>query len=329
MPVSFNRTDLEFLLQQIRLAETGQAPVNVHLAFGLREVAGTNNSLVPGQSTYGSADQVFPQVGSPVFRTVLVNIDGTPFDPHPGTPGDVAQTSYQQTSADPSANPFLDLLGAGVVIDGEPRTISNLIADQSINNPAALLTAQQFLAQLGDGYTVQNTLPGYDPNNLFIGNITPDSGLSAPFNTWTALFGQFFDHGLDLITKGGSGTIFIPLAPDDPLITLGPDGIAGTGDEVSPSRAFMVLTRATNQAGADGLLGTADDIHENTNTTTPYVDQNQTYSSHPSHQVFLREYQVGSDGQIHSTGRLLDSISAFDGSHHMPTWADVKANALS
>lgn len=329
MPVSFNRTDLEFLLQQIRLAETGQAPVNVHLAFGLREVAGTNNNLVPGQSTYGSADQVFPRVGSPVFRTVLVNIDGTPFDPNPGTPGDVAQTSYQQTSADPSANPFLDLLGAGVVIDGEPRTISNLIADQSINNPAALLTAQQFLAQLGDGYTVQNTLPGYDPNNLFIGNITPDSGLSAPFNTWTALFGQFFDHGLDLITKGGSGTIFIPLAPDDPLITLGPDGIAGTGDEVSPSRAFMVLTRATNQAGADGLLGTADDIHQNTNTTTPYVDQNQTYSSHPSHQVFLREYQVGSDGQIHSTGRLLDSISTFDGSHHMPTWADVKANALS
>ena len=327
MPVSFNRTDLDFILQQILLAETGQSPVNVHLAFGLRQVAGTNNNLVPGQGAYGSADQTFPHLGLPVFRTVLVNIDGTPFDPHPGTAGDVAQTSYQQTVADPSANPFVDLLGAGIVIDAEPRTISNLIADQSVNNPAALLTSQEFFAQLGDGYTVQNTLPGYDPNNLFIGNVTPDAGLSAPFNTWMALFGQFFDHGLDLITKGGSGTVFIPLMPDDPLLTVGPDGVAGTGDEVSPSRAFMVLTRATNLPGPDGLLGTADDIHQNTNTTTPFVDQNQTYTSHPSHQVFLREYQIGSDGQIHSTGRLLDSINAFDGSHHMPTWAEVKANA--
>jgi len=34
-----------------------------------------------------------------------------------------------------------------------------------------------------------------------------------------------------------------------------------------------------------GVLGTADDIHDHTNTTTPFVDQNQTYTSHPSHQV--------------------------------------------
>ena len=53
---------------------------------------------------------------------------------------------------------------------------------------------------------------------------------------------------------------------------------------------FMMLTRATNQPGPDGILGNADDIHEHTNTTTPFVDQNQTYTSHPSHQVFLREY---------------------------------------
>ena len=24
-------------------------------------------------------------------------------------------------------------------------------------------------------------------------------------------FGQFFDHGLDLVTKGGNGYVFIPL----------------------------------------------------------------------------------------------------------------------
>ena len=60
----------------------------------------------------------------------------------------------------------------------------------------------------------------------------------------------------------------------------------------------MVLTRATNRGpGADGVLGTADDIHEHENTTSPFVDQNQTYSSHPSHQVFLRAYVLDADGQ--------------------------------
>ena len=37
-------------------------------------------------------------------------------------------------------------------------------------------------------------------------------------------------------------------------------------------------------------------MHADTNTTTPFVDQNQTYTSHPSHQVFLRDYMIGADG---------------------------------
>ena len=52
----------------------------------------------------------------------------------------------------------------------------------------------------------------------------------------------------------------------------------------------MVLTRATVVPGADGVIGTADDVHDRSNTTTSFVDQNQTYTSHPSHQVFLRQY---------------------------------------
>ena len=37
-------------------------------------------------------------------------------------------------------------------------------------------------------------------------------------NGWFALFGQFFDHGLDFIGKGADGTkITINLAPDDPM----------------------------------------------------------------------------------------------------------------
>ena len=56
--------------------------------------------------------------------------------------------------------------------------------------------------------------------------MAPDEGLSAPFNLWFVFFGQFFDHGLDLVQKGGSGTVFIPLQPDDPLFA-GADGIFG------------------------------------------------------------------------------------------------------
>jgi len=66
-------------------------------------------------------------------------------------------------------------------------------------------------------------------------------------------FGQFFDHGVDQTVKGGA-TVFVPLAADDPLRLVGPDGKPNTGDEVPANQAFMVLTRAQNQPGPDGIL---------------------------------------------------------------------------
>ena len=132
---------------------------------------------------------------------------------------------------------------------------------------------------------------------LFIPNVTTDVGLSPPYNSLFTFFGQFFDHGVDQTVKSG-GTVFVPLKADDPLITLGPDGKAGnTGDEVPPQPGFMVLTRAQNQPGPDGILGTADDIQNANNTDSPWVDQSQTYTSHPSHQVFLREYAMNAAGR--------------------------------
>ena len=91
------------------------------------------------------------------------------------------------------------------------------------------------------------------------------------------------------------------------------DGLFGTADDLPASQRFMVLTRATTFAGrgADGVLGTADDTVEHQNTTSPFVDQNQTYSSHPSHQVFLRAYGLGTDGAPHATGKEdLESAAA-------------------
>ncbi len=355
----FNRIDLEHVLRQILMAEAGQLPVNPHLAFGLRQVNGQFNNSVPGHSAYGAADRLFPRVGDQLLQsadTVLFDLPGTiPGELAPGT-----VTSYTQTQ--------------GYVWDADPRVISNLIADQTALNPAAL--AAQNLSTPGTGYLYQHggaqlvANPLYNPNapegldnlqyipnnvaispsvdaagNLFIANVTPDAGLSAPFNSWMTFFGQFFDHGLDLVSKGGNGFVFMPLQADDPLILVGPDGVAGTGDELTnPGQQFMMLTRATQFAGpgADGILGDDPDTvgvdeslddttHEAENTTTPFVDQNQTYSSHPAHQVFLREYArfdsngAAANGWVTvSTGKLLNGADGKSQSN----WAEVKANAL-
>ncbi|MEK7423185.1 MAG: peroxidase family protein, partial [Actinomycetota bacterium] len=189
-------------------------------------------------------------------------------------------------------------------------------------NPAANAAADGWP---GGALVTGTRTDGSTFETFFIPNQTPDAGLSAPFNAWMTFFGQFFDHGLDLVTKGGNGTVFIPLQPDDPLYVVG-----------SPTN-FMVLTRATMLPGADGIIGTADDIHEQENTTSPFVDQNQTYSSHPSHQVFLRAYQTGVDGAPHATGKLITNRDLGpDGEFGtaddvelggMATWAVVKAQA--
>jgi Ca2+-binding RTX toxin-like protein len=311
---SFIRSDLEFILQQILIAEAHAAGTplaglvpNTELPYGLRTIDGSFNNLVPGRTSFGAADTVFPRMTDPVFDAAEV------FDPDGPGPAPATPTSYAQTS--------------GLVVDGEPRTISNLIVDQTDANPAAVAAAA---ANAGSEVVVSPGLDGVfgtaddTPVNV-IPNVMPDAGLTVPFNSWMTFFGQFFDHGLDLVTKGGSGTVFVPLAPDDPLF-----------DPASPTN-FMVLTRATNQPGPDGVLGTADDVHEHPNTTSPFVDQNQTYSSHPSHQVFLRAYELDASGTPVATGKLIvDRDLGADGTYGtaddvvkggMATWRTVKAQA--
>ena len=337
--VAFIRSDLEFILEQIKIAErhaSGEALFeilpNVQVPWGLRTVSGEFNNLVQGQEQFGAADNAFPRLLEPEFRTAEVqpaNFFG------PG-PAGTTPTSYAQTS--------------GFVFDSQPRVISNLIADQTGNNPAAVAAAG---ATPGAASIMSPGLDGVfgtadDRPVFFIPNVAPDAGLSASFNAWFTFFGQFFDHGLDLVTKG-TDTIFIPLQSDDPLIA-GADGILGNADDLPPSLRFMVLSRATNQPGPDGVLGddptttsvdeSADDIHEHENTTSPFVDQNQTYSSHPSHQVFLRAYTLDANGAPVATGKLitnkdLGTDGGFGGQDEnadtelggMATWVVVKAQA--
>ncbi|MBR0793517.1 hypothetical protein JQ631_30940, partial [Bradyrhizobium manausense] len=339
--IHFIRSDLEFILRQIKVAEAHADGAdlmslvpNVRAAIGLRTVDGSFNNLIDlngiNNTEFGAADNLFPRATDPSFRN---ENDGDSMFLFPGPGGTVTNNDYG---------------AAGNVADSDPRTISNLIVDQTANNPVAYATAYDPGANghldfgavgsddvLKDGVHIV-TSPGIDGQFgtaddrevFFFENVAPDAGLTAPFNAWMTFFGQFFDHGLDLVTKGGNGTIFIPLEPDDPLY-----------NPASPQTNFMVLTRATvfHGPGADGVVGTADDTIENQNTTSPFVDQNQTYSSHPSHQVFLRAYAMGDDDKPHATGRLITNRDlGADGKFGtaddveiggMATWKVVKAQA--
>src|SRR3954470_14659715 len=324
---NINAEDLRFIYEQILVAQDhaaggtllGPGPNQVsdpQLPRGLRTVDGSFNNLVPGQTHFGQADLLFPRLLTPSFKpaeTLRVDPDGA------GPQAAGQPTSYQQKT--------------GFVSDSQPRVVSNLVLDQTASNPAAVAANAN---PCGSGGFVCSGPQGSDPvtGALFIPNITPDFGLSAPFNLMFTFFGQFFDHGLDLVTKGG-GTVIMPLNADDPLVA-GPDHIFGTADDIPVDQRFMVMTRGQNQPGPDGILGTADDIQEGQNTTTPWVDQNQTYTSHPSHQVFLREYALSATGKPVQTGLMLDNQQFCaprptgipgDNICNVGNWNDVKRQA--
>ena len=417
MASSFNVNvhDLEFILKQIKIAEDhaggktllqaimdayGTTAANAALLpAGLRTVDGSLNSLVAGQENFGAADTLFPRLTDPVYQTV----DGPGIDFNGDGIVDVINHNYGDTNG-PAPG------GTRSVADTDPRVISNLIVDMSVTNPAAIytflsnpLSVGAFEAEMGFVPTVAWFT---DAANVAAGNVwlsqipnqSPDIGLSPGFNSWMTFFGQFFDHGLDLLTKGSNGTVYIPLMADDPLYDKGKDGIANnvvdayfvTDPALAPvggplpavsgavtvwqafyvtdpadrslyaPGAFAPVITATPTAfavrfnddgfGADGLVGTADDspnfmaltratvtldangVPQHENTTTSFVDQNQTYTSHSSHQVFLRDYVlrdvdgVGGNGPVAvSTGKLLDGALA--GS--IGNWGEVKAQALT
>ena len=258
-----------------------QYPFNVEYPWGVRQVDGQCNNIhgvkpetaptrvytspmtASDPAGWGSADQTFTRLA--------------PGANQPSTPYALsdAQKAYQDSSKS--------------VLDPTPREISNIISDQTPNNPAAIAAATQAASTLyqktsPDTEFSVNAGTGAVSTVLKIPNITPDYNVSAGYNSWFTLFGQFFDHGLDLIPKAGA-TVLIPLMQDDPLYIPSPQ---------APN--FMVLTR-----GADGTTG------ESVNTTTPFVDQSQTYGSHPSQNFFLREYKFApTTGYPSSTGRLLE-----------------------
>ncbi|MEQ1485660.1 peroxidase family protein [Methyloglobulus sp.] len=337
--------DLSFILKQIKIAEfhaanttsetglcgalVGDGPNQISstlLSFGLRTVDGSCNNLEQGQTKFGAADQVFPRLTVPNFNKQAE--DSGVFGP-PGL------TSYNQTS--------------GAVVDSQPRMISNLIVDQtSTNLAAAYVYLNPPRAQGGAPIVLpcdSNGLPSGcevvpDFETLLIPNVTTDVGLSPPFNSLFTIFGQFFDHGLDKINNGGNGAVFVPLKADDPLIA-GPDHILGapgcseadpvTCDDLPLSKRFMVLTRGTIVPPSCSDPTNPNCYRGTVNSDSPFVDQSQTYTSHSSHQVLLREYTMvagpdnllgTADDRPVATGKFLSEPAPVGG---IAKWSTVKA----
>src|SRR5262245_22386632 len=102
----------------------------------------------------------------------------------------VATDNYGQVGS--AANP------SGNVIDNSPRIISNLVVDMdAATNPAVALINASATPTTGN------------PGSTAV--------FATPFNALMTFFGQFFDHGLDFIDKGGAGPI--PGLPNPGVVT--------------------------------------------------------------------------------------------------------------
>ena len=99
-----------------------------NLAWGLRTVDGTYNNFQ--HPTWGAADTEFPEPLGTDFRVVMVPA---------GPGGALVPVSY----APGTDNDGPGSGGPGDVFDPQVRTISNLLVDQTLGNPSAILTALQ------------------------------------------------------------------------------------------------------------------------------------------------------------------------------------------
>ena len=274
--------------------------------------------------------------------------------------------------SDRYANPFLS------VYDYTPRMIS-----QTVDSQAALkrLDAASKAADPAAGYfTDQGLYQVTDINDptgrtKLIGGYNAAGAVSATgeyfkedfqrnLNTlggdpsltgWQTLFGQFFDHGLDAIGKGGNkingvgSKIYIPLDPSDPLYRA-----PGTNGANDPGNTKLYISRGTVEnpeaAGADGLFGTADDIQSPgadgiygtnpanginddisgptnptyVNHTSPYIDQSQTYGSDDTTTSLLREWVINP-----LTGKYTPGARLFDGSTLANPWTRQNPDGTS
>ena len=178
-------------------------------------------------------------------------------------------TSYAQT--------------AGTVFDSQPRVVSNLIVDQTADNPAAVAAA-------GDGAgcrsrarcSSRTSRPTWASPRRSTRCSRSSASSSTTASTWSPR------------AAARSSCRCSPTTRCHATASGSPDQLHGPDPGDQPARP----RRRDRHRGRR---------QEAVNTTTAFVDQSQTYTSHPSHQVFLREYaRRRRPATRSSTGELLD-----------------------
>ena len=345
--------DLAYILKQVKIGTDYTKLFGALDPAGVREVSGANNNLVGAYDQFGN----YTPGANPLGNSTTAD---TPFLQlfHTQTPGETDKgTTYNVV--DPN-NPME--MGTSVVMDAMPRLITNLISSSvtdplsPIYNPAAV-AAMNTAAEGTGGYEVTVGNSVYPKSGTTTGAFIGDQGVlgGATFNEFFVAFGQFFDHGLDFISKGG-GFVAIQLSPSDPLYVPqwldeahtvpNPEYVPGASNVMYLNRASLSNPASDFDSNGNLLPGKTPMYNNNTGYL---IDQSQTYGSHATVNAFLRQY----DDQGRATGFLINgtedgNVTTFDGTtythhdltdplnadmaaaaaHNMATWADLKFNAL-
>ena len=316
MAIQLNQLDIDFLLAQLRL------PRNLPLLSidptGIRDTQGVGNNV--NHPTWGAADQMFYRLTAPHYQS--------PTNPYSNWIADNLTGSPYATQAQASNYSVRSSPGNTVnVVDAAPRIISNLVADQPVD---------PFLAM-------------DNPANSPKGRLNPLTGLVNPLPTsaYLAFVGQFFDHGLDFVSKG-NGTIFTPLMPGDSLYNPTPGSpnflmasrtmdaqkvtntVTFTNAEINPSTEIINHNAHGFVTGQAVLYGDANDAGL-TSGTYYYVNVINANSFQlfdtAAHAAIAN---VSSQGHIATPGAegLID-ISASSASHTLTSTYTDATNSIS
>jgi hypothetical protein len=342
LTINLAAPDLKYLLEQVNIGTDYSQFLSPLDPTGVREVSGKNNNLVggfdynPDGTVTWTGNNIHPDWGA--ANTDFLRIFTTDHPTNGTSYGFTFDSVTMQVIDSGDGTPILGADGQPVIVPADfatqfaeaaipasgtsPRTVTQLISSSDVDpasptyNPAA---AAAMLQSGGEAIAVSNSVVG-TAQTAFI----PDAGIlgGVPLNDFFAAFGQFFDHGLDFITKGG-GFVLIPLSPSDPLYDATATG--PTANKMMLSRGSLSNPYSDFSTDPFGNAVLNDGVAPAYNNNTALlIDQSQTYGSHSTINVLVRQYDTA--GIV--TGKLISDAEDGNGSDHfLATFADMKANA--
>ncbi len=322
------------LSAQDAIAEYGISFPTYTSISGLRNVDGLYNNLF--NYTWGNTNLPFLQRTQISYDNYVKPLAAGDANAYYGKKFAVAPNADYTKVGDNLATPGVDeSVSVQNVVDYTPRMISQLVTTAGVTfntagdgtthlakDQSGYTSVQNYGQLLGGQHDVQKGLNGDIGANGFVadgtvndeyffGSINPGV---APVNGWFALFGQFFDHGLDFIGKGADGTkITINLSPDDPMY--------GVIDPTSGMPATKIVISRANISGF-----TADGTPQWNNHTSPFIDQSQTYGSNAEVTNLLREWVLDPlTGTYKMGARMLDGTQTVEWTN---AWGDTTRATL-